>query len=109
MAIWTSCAQGLKSAYYRLKKSYLELAMVRDGFSFTLCAGLFAGLAAVFIDIDHLPMLWGGPDRVLHTPLCILAVCVAIYCSARIGRLLVGVVLENRRNKKRGRRHESLR
>ena len=109
MATWSACYRGLKVAYHRVKESYLELAMVRNGFLFTLFVGFLSGFFGNFIDIDHVLMFYGGPERVLHKALFVVAVCVALYCGARIGRLFVRMVLENRHNKKKGRRHESLR
>lgn len=84
----------------RIEKSCLGHSLGRDGFSFALRVGFFAGLVANLVDLDHLPMFWGGKGRMLHPPLCFLALCVALYCSARIGGLLVGVVLEKRRERK---------
>lgn len=84
----------------RIARSCLGHSLVGDGFSFALRVGFFSGLVANLIDLDHLPMFWGGKGRMLHPPLCFLALCVALYCSARIGGLLIGVVLENRRLKR---------
>ena len=94
-----------KKAYHRIKESYLELAMVRNGFLFTLFAGFLSGFFGNFIDADHIFMFYGGPDRVLHKALFVVAVCVALYCSARIGRLFVGLVLEKRRAKRENPTH----
>ena len=61
---------------------------------FALCLGLCSGLIAVLIDVDHITLYFGHPSgRVAHTPLFILAGIVALYCCARIGGLLIRLVL----------------
>jgi hypothetical protein len=68
-------------------------------FVFALFVGICGGIVGVLVDIDHLPMVWGGEgSRALHTPLAIFAGIVALYCLARLGGLLYKVVsLKNKR------------
>lgn len=82
-----------KIARDRIEKSCLGLSVVGDGFSFALRVGLFGGFLANLIDVDHVLMLYGGPDRVLHKTLFVLALLVAVHCCARLGRLFAWVVL----------------
>lgn len=66
-------------------------------FRSALLVGILGGILAVLVDIDHLPILWGGQaSRTFHIPLSIAAGFIAIYCFARIGGLLVGQVLSRR-------------
>jgi hypothetical protein len=72
----------------------LEVVLAR--LRFALFLGLCGGLAAVLLDIDHIALVWGYPvGRALHTPALILAGGVAVYCCARLGRLLPGLFLRN--------------
>ena len=69
----------------------------RSVFGFTLLVGFLGGVFGVLVDLDHLPVLWGGQaSRAFHTPLLFGAGFVAFYCLARLGRLLVGQVLSRK-------------
>lgn len=66
-------------------------------FRSALLVGILGGVLAVLVDIDHLPILWGGrASRTFHIPLFIAASLVAVYCFARLGGLLVEQVLSRR-------------
>lgn len=57
---------------------------------FAFLVGIFGGVVGVLVDLDHLPMVWGGTgSRAFHTPLALVAGVVVFYCFARIGGLLV--------------------
>lgn len=80
----------------RAKLAYDRLVLHSSRPVFALFAGICAGVAAVAIDLDHVSMFFGHTDgRILHPWLLILAIIVGCYCLARLGRLLVGVVLRN--------------
>lgn len=99
VGFFTSLRGRLEKTRDRFEKSCLGYPVVSDGFSVSLRIGFFSGVLANAIDIDHLPMFWGGPGRVLHKPLCVLAVLVGLYCLARLGGLYVKLVLEKKRQK----------
>lgn len=61
-------------------------ALFLDLFSFALRVAFFSGLIANLIDVDHAPMFYGGPDRILHWPVFALAIPTVLYCGARILR-----------------------
>ena len=75
--------------------------MDRDPRIYTLLVGLFCGVAAVAIDVDHLFVLWWGgtpvtltalvtqAGRPLHFPVLFILGIVCIYTLARVNRLLV--------------------
>ena len=60
-----------------------------------LLIGILCGVCAVLVDVDHLAslVLDGRTSRMWHTPLLTVSLCVAGYCIARIGGLLVKLVL----------------
>jgi hypothetical protein len=87
-------------AWNRLKVAYNRLVLHSSRSVFAFSAGICGGLVAVAIDIDHVSMFFGHPDgRILHTPALVLAFAVSGYCLARLGGLLVGVVLRNKRKR----------
>lgn len=80
----------------KLRQSYNKLVLDASRPVFALYLGLCGGLVAVLIDFDHVALVFGHPHgRIWHTPLLILALFVAVYCCARIGRLLPGLFLKN--------------
>ena len=80
------------------QSAYHRLVVVDSRFTFALFAGFWSGVIAVLVDLDHITMLWGHPrGRVAHTPLLILACVMGLYYSARLGRLLIGLVLRKKK------------
>ncbi len=59
-------------------------SLLLDLFSFALRISFFSAVVANLIDLDHLPLFWGGPDRILHPLGFAVAVLIAVYCGARI-------------------------
>jgi hypothetical protein len=54
---------------------------------FTLFVGFCGSVVGVLVDIDHpLGKIFGWQERQLHIYLLVLALCVAIYCLAHLGR-----------------------
>ena len=87
-------APRLMRAWYWTKRWCLERwclgcryqALFLDTFSFALRVAFFSGAIANLIDVDHAPMFYGGPDRVLHKLGAVLAGLVFFYCGARMLR-----------------------
>lgn len=93
----------LKRRWNSAKNAFTRLVVVSSRFSFSLCVGFWCGVIALCVDLDHITMLWGHPHgRVAHTPLFVLACLVCIYYGARLGRLLVGLVLRKIRKNNQG-------
>lgn len=91
----------LRSLRHRVALAYNQLVVHPESTIFAFRAGVCGGLAAVAIDLDHLTLFFGHPDgRVAHAPLLILAIVVGSYCLARIGGLVLGVVLKRDRRRR---------
>ena len=75
--------------------------MDRDPRIYTFLVGLFCGVVAVAIDVDHLLVLWWEgkaitltnlvtqAGRPLHFPVLLVLGVVCIYTLARVNRLLI--------------------
>ena len=61
----------------------------------TLFVGLCGGIISVLVDADHL--FWG--TRAWHLPLLVISSLILCGCGTYLGRLLVGMVLKNRKMK----------
>lgn len=57
-----------------------------DPLSFAFRVAFFSGLIANVIDTDHVLMFYGGPDRLIHKPACVIAAVIVVYCLARMFR-----------------------
>lgn len=88
----------------RLRRITHGLVFGSSSFVFALFIGILGGTVNILVDFDHLPMVWGGEEsRAFHTPLAIVAGVVVLYCFARLGGLLVGMVLRRKKEKRNGR------
>ena len=85
---------------HRIKLSYNRLVLRDPRARFALRVGIYSGLCAMLLDLDHITLFFGHPDgRVLHTPLAIVAFFVAGYFISRIGGLLARLVLRKIKNR----------
>lgn len=82
--------------FRKLRQSYNKLVLDSSRRGFALFFGICGGIIAVWIDFDHVALVFGHPHgRIWHTPALVLAGIIAVYCCARIGRLLPGLFLKN--------------
>lgn len=67
-----------------IEKVCLGRSLVGDSFPFALRVAFWSAVVANLIDVDHALLSYGGPDRIFHPLVFVLAALVFIYCGARM-------------------------